>query len=253
MDISLRQKMMSVALVVALSLGGGALTALSQASADAQPAYAAQSGTWKKTSGKWWYAYSNGGYAKSGWAQIGGAWYLFDSAGWMKTGWQKVGGTWYYLSGSGAMKTGWLKSGGSWYHLKSSGAMDTGWQKIGGSWYYLKSSGAMAIGWQKIGDAWYHLKSSGAMSAQTWVGDYYLLSSGAMATNQWIGQYYVGADGKWVRDANSGNESAATVYWVADGEVYHLSKDCASLKRSSGIRSGSIAESGKPRPCKVCG
>ncbi|WP_242370361.1 S8 family serine peptidase [Adlercreutzia muris] len=156
-------------------------------------------GVWKKTSGKWWYSYSDGTYAKSGWALIGGTWYLFDSAGWMKTGWQKVGGTWYYLASSGAMKTGWQKVGGAWYYLASSGAMKTGWQKIGGSWYYLKSSGAMAIGWQKVGGKWYHLKSSGAMSASTWVGDYYVNGSGVMETNKWIGRYYVGADGKWSR------------------------------------------------------
>ena len=156
-------------------------------------------GVWKKTSGKWWYSYSDGTYAKSGWALIGGTWYLFDSAGWMKTGWQMVGKTWYYLASSGAMKTGWQKIGGAWYYLASSGAMKTGCQKIGGSWYYLKSSGAMAIGWQKVGGKWYHLKSSGAMSASTWVGDYYVNGSGIMETNKWIGRYYVGADGKWSR------------------------------------------------------
>lgn len=233
MNVSMRQKMMSIALTITLVLGGGVLVAAAQTATDAQPAYAAQAGKWKKSSGKWWYAYNNGGYAKSGWAEIGGTWYLFDGSGWMKTGWQKVGGKWYYLSGSGAMKTG--------------------WQKVGGSWYYLKSSGAMATGWQKIGGSWYHLKSSGAMSAKVWVGDYYLQSSGAMATDQWIGQYYVGSDGKWVRNAGSNSETSSTVYWVANGDVYHYSKDCTSLKRSSGIRSGSIADSGKSRPCKVCG
>jgi len=43
------------------------------------------------------------------------------------------------------------------------------------------------------------------------------------------------------------------VYWVDDGEVYHLSKDCRALSRSDDIHSGTIAESGKERVCKICG
>ena len=174
------------------------------------------SGTWKQSSGKWWYAYDNGGYAK-GWCQIGGTWYLFDNAGWMLTGWQKVGNTWYYLNSSGAMATGWLKTGGSWYYLSGSGAMQTGWAKIGSSWYYLSSSGAMKTGWlqlggkwsyldgsgamatswRQVGGKWYHLNGSGVMSRNCWVGNYYLTDSGAMATNTWIGKYHVNASGVW--------------------------------------------------------
>lgn len=174
------------------------------------------SGTWKQSSGKWWYAYDNGGYAK-GWCQIGGTWYLFDNAGWMLTGWQKVGNTWYYLHNSGAMATGWLKTGGSWYYLSGSGAMQTGWAKIGSSWYYLSSSGAMKTGWlqlggkwyylddsgamatswRQVGGKWYHFNGSGVMSRNCWVGNYYLTDSGAMATNTWIGKYHVNASGVW--------------------------------------------------------
>lgn len=90
MQISVKRRIASVALAVLVAFGCGALTALAQETAEGQTAYAAQQGAWKKTSGKWWYAYNGGGYAKSGWAQIGGKWYLFDGAGWMKTGWQQV-------------------------------------------------------------------------------------------------------------------------------------------------------------------
>ena len=111
MQTSMRRRIASAALAVLVAFGCGALTALAQETAEGQTAYAAQQGTWKNSSGKWWYAYNGGGYAKSGWAQIDGKWYLFDGAGWMKTGWQQVGGKWYHLSGSGAMQTGWLKDG----------------------------------------------------------------------------------------------------------------------------------------------
>lgn len=78
-------------------------------------------GTWKKSSGKWWYAKSGSSYAV-GWEKIDGTWYHFDSAGWMQTGWQSIGGKWYYFYGSGAMAAGtWVGN----YYLKNDGAMAT--------------------------------------------------------------------------------------------------------------------------------
>lgn len=47
-------------------------------------------------------------------------------------------------------------------------------------------------------------------------------------------------------------QTGGTVYWVASGEVYHSTPNCPTLSRSKNIYSGTIAESGKPRPCKVC-
>lgn len=44
-----------------------------------------------------------------------------------------------------------------------------------------------------------------------------------------------------------------TVYWVDSGDVYHLSKNCRTLARSRNIHSGTIAQSGKSRACRVCG
>lgn len=46
--------------------------------------------------------------------------------------------------------------------------------------------------------------------------------------------------------------SAGTVYWVAGGEVYHSTRNCSSLKRSSSIQSGSLSDCPKSRPCKLC-
>ena len=45
---------------------------------------------------------------------------------------------------------------------------------------------------------------------------------------------------------------AETVYWTPNGEVYHSTSSCPSLSRSKTVLSGSIAESGKSRPCKNC-
>ncbi len=139
-------------------------------------------GTWKKTSGKWWYAHSDGSWA-TGWEKIDGKWYRFDKSGWMQTGWQKVGGKWYYMDASGAMRAGWVKASGKWYYLGAAddGAMKTGWQKVGGKWYLLGGSndGAMKTGWQKVDGVWYYMYGSGAMAASTWVGPYWVTASGA--------------------------------------------------------------------------
>mgnify|MGYP003181856771 FL=1 len=51
-------------------------------------------------------------------------------------------------------------------------------------------------------------------------------------------------------DTSSGTEE--TVYWVAGGECYHSTPNCATLKRSSNIMSGSVSSAGGRRPCKVC-
>lgn len=42
------------------------------------------------------------------------------------------------------------------------------------------------------------------------------------------------------------------VYWVEDGKVWHSTKSCRTLKKSTSIYSGTITESGKERACKVC-
>lgn len=47
-------------------------------------------------------------------------------------------------------------------------------------------------------------------------------------------------------------QAGETVYWVPNGQVYHSTRDCPSLGRSSTIYSGTIAQSGKSRPCKNC-
>ena len=44
-----------------------------------------------------------------------------------------------------------------------------------------------------------------------------------------------------------------TVYWVPNGAVFHVNKNCSTLSKSKTINSGTVAESGKPRVCSVCG
>ncbi len=157
----------------------------------------AMRGTWKKSSGKWWYEWANGSYPKSQFLDIDGSRYFFDASGWMKTGWLQTSGCWYYFSSGGAMTTGWKMISGTWYWFSPQGKMATGWQDISGSRYWFKSSGAMATGWQQISGKWYFFANSGAMLRGKWQGNYYLQNDGTMATSTWIGNYHVDASGKW--------------------------------------------------------
>ncbi len=53
-----------------------------------------------------------------------------------------------------------------------------------------------------------------------------------------------------------GDNTSHTVYWVANGEVWHVSEKCPSLSRSKKILSGSVEDAllnGKARVCKRCG
>ncbi|MCL2221392.1 MAG: hypothetical protein FWC20_04720 [Oscillospiraceae bacterium] len=113
-------------------LGGGGQVAPAPGPAPGPGQGVAGQGVWRLTSGRWWFEFAAGGYAR-GWQQIGGVWYFFDSSGWMQTGWVHTGGLWYFLRPSGAMATGWLEVGGWWYWLHpQTGAMATGTINIGG-------------------------------------------------------------------------------------------------------------------------
>ena len=70
-----------------------------------------------------------------------------------------------------------------------------------------------------------------------------IMKSGVRATCK----IKVKAPKKKTRSGGSG-----TVYWTPGGSVYHKSRNCPTLKRSRIVYSGSIADSGKPRACKVC-
>ena len=107
-----------------------------------QTTYSKSSGSWIKSSNRWWYKHSDGSYTTNGWEKIGSTWYYFDSEGWMKTGWIKEYGNWYYLDDSGAMKTGLQTIEGKQYYLAASGAMQTGWHNIGDDTYFFASNGA---------------------------------------------------------------------------------------------------------------
>lgn len=54
------------------------------------------------------------------------------------------------------------------------------------------------------------------------------------------------------QQAQAQQQTGEIVYWVPNGQVYHSTQDCPSLGRSSTIYSGTIAQSGKSRPCKNC-
>lgn len=52
--------------------------------------------------------------------------------------------------------------------------------------------------------------------------------------------------------SDTSTSTEETVYWVSSGDCYHSTPNCATLKRSSNIMSGSVSSAGGRRPCKVC-
>ena len=49
---------------------------------------------------------------------------------------------------------------------------------------------------------------------------------------------------------------AEVLFWTGSGKVWHISRECPSLKRSTNIKSGNKAAAeaeGKERVCSVCG
>lgn len=62
---------------------------------------------------------------------------------------------------------------------------------------------------------------------------------------------YVKKSSNAKKKSTSKKSAAVTYYWVENGEVYHISKDCTTLKRSKYISSGKSYPSGR-RACKVC-
>ncbi|MCR4839746.1 MAG: DUF6273 domain-containing protein [Eubacterium sp.] len=132
----------------------------------------AATGTWKKNATGYWYAYSDGTYAKKTWLEDGGKWYYFKSNGYMVTGWKQIGKAWYYFGpNTGAMQTGWKQIGGKWYFFKSTGVMLTGWKQQAGKWYYFDASGAMVTGTVTIGGKKYVFDKSGVMTASGNIGN----------------------------------------------------------------------------------
>ena len=113
---------------------------------------------WRVSSGRWWYEYADGSYAKE--EYIDGYW--IDKSGWYDSAWN---GCWRNDS------VGWWFESGSWYPSNS---------------------------WLKIDKKWYYFGVSGYMESSKWIGDYYVQADGSLAMSKWIGKYYVGEDGKWI-------------------------------------------------------
>ena len=223
-------------------------------------------GTWKKSGGKWWFAYDSRSKASqkkswptNEWVSIKGKKYHFDAKGYMHTNWQRLDGKWRYFAGDGAMRTGWQKAKGTWYYLgsdgvmqtgkktigsatyylnPSSGAMKIGWNNESSGWHYYASSGAMKTGWQKVGGKWYYLNPSNGAMRTGWLdvgGKTYLLrpSSGAMITG------WARADGVWYYFNGSGVMQKSK--WVGN---YYVGSDGA-MATNAWIGNYHVNSSGK--------
>ena len=209
------------------------------------------------------------GKALTGWRSFGGVKYYFDPATGVSKRWsQRIDGKWYYFDGKSVMQKGWVTwSDGtkSYFHPDSSGhaAALTGWRSFSGVKYYFDSSTGKSLRWgQKISGNFYYFNSSSQMHRGwlTWSdGKKSYFNSNGCALAGWqslAGKRYYFDPSTYKTSGPEGQSSgdgSRTVYWVANGEVYHTTRDCVSLKRSTNIKSGTIAQSGKKRVCSNCG
>ena len=221
--------------------------------------------TWSKLGTKSYF--DADGRARTGWHTIGGKRYYFDPATARSVRWEnRIGGSWYYFTAASEMQTGWVTWSklGTKSYFNDDGKARTGWHTLWGKRYYFDPATARSLRWEnRIGGSFYYFNAASQMHTGwlTWSADkkrsYFDVNGKALTGWQTIGgQRYYFDPATYKTDgavAQSVTGSKAVVYWVVDGEVYHTTKDCVSLKRSTNIKSGTVAQSGKKRVCKNCG
>ena len=221
--------------------------------------------TWSKLGTKSYF--DADGRARTGWHTIGGKRYCFDPATARSVRWEnRIGGSWYYFNAASEMQTGWVTWSklGTKSYFNDDGKARTGWHTLWGKRYYFDPATARSLRWEnRIGGSFYYFNAASQMHTGwlTWSADkkrsYFDVNGKALTGWQTIGgQRYYFDPATYKTDgavAQSVTGSKAVVYWVVDGEVYHTTKDCVSLKRSTNIKSGTVAQSGKKRVCKNCG
>ena len=178
----------------------------------------AKSGKWKHDSKGYYYAFSDGTYAKSQWVLIQNKYYHFDSKGYMETGWKKLGGKWYYLKPSGAMATGWTRVGGNWYYFNPKGVMQTGWKQISGKWYFFETSGV-----------WVKNKAGGSSVKEIKVGDYVSFGTYEQDNDKSTGKESI----EWQVLAKNGDQYLVISRYILDCQIYSNHKINAGWENSA--------------------
>ena len=221
--------------------------------------------TWSKLGTKSYF--NDDGKARTGWHTLWGKRYYFDPATARSLRWEnRIGGSWYYFNSASEMQTGWVTWSklGTKSYFNDDGKARTGWHTLWGKRYYFDPATARSLRWEnRIGGSFYYFNAASQMHTGwlTWSADkkrsYFDVNGKALTGWQTIGgQRYYFDPATYKTDgavAQSVTGSKAVVYWIVDGEVYHTTKDCVSLKRSTNIKSGTVAQSGKKRVCKNCG
>ena len=187
----------------------------------------------------WYYAQSNGAFAK-GWLYLNGVWYYLDENNveypdLMVSNQEKpIGGNTYFFDGSGAMKTGWRLKAEGWYYFDPSGARAVGWRRVAGAWYYLDGDNEEYPGLlvtdcsKEIGGTVYYFNTAGAMREGWYVEDgnwYYYDASGSIAS----GWRYVNGAWYYLNPADD-NKMTASGWKVINGSWYYFETSGAMAK-----------------------
>ena len=113
-----------------------------------------------------------------------------------------------------------------------------------------------AQGWVKNGNAWYFYNKNGVLVKNAWAGSYWLGADGKMVTNAWVdnGRYYVGANGAWVKGAQSqatSTQGQVTVTnamkqgWVKEANTWFYYNTDGTLARNKWVGNYWLGADGK--------
>ena len=193
-------------------------------------------GYWRqvKSTGKWWFEFTDGTYAKDSLYIINGQYYYFDKSGYMVTGWRKIEGVWCYFQSSGAMYgKGWHKIGGVWYYFICGSDSKAGWMDprtdftedykeivVDGVTYCFKRGGALYAGWlqwKAYGDyCWNYYTENGMVTGWKKISNkWYYFDPKDRGFMYYDGLQSIG--GKYYYFKKTGELYTGWVQWTEDG------------------------------------
>lgn len=203
---------------------------------------AIQTGWFQDESGIYYLDETQGGLAKVGFADIGGARYFFDANGVRRTGLIDVGGAICYASADGVCQKGFIPLEDGIHYFDDNYLMHVGLTQIGDKLYYFNNAGVMQTGmlafdigkfmfgadgaaisgWftNELGQTFYFGADNKAyVGLQTIDKSVYLFGNDGVMFIGWSGdvgtRYYFGVDGKMVTGWNA--IDGRSFYFGADG------------------------------------
>ncbi len=203
-----------------------------------------QAGWFADETGMYYLDPAQGGLAKVGFADIGGAMYFFDANGVRRTGLIDCGGAICYADAEGVCQKGFVALEDGLHYFDDSYLMHIGLTQVGNNLYFFNEAGVMQTGmlafeigkfmfgadgaaisgWfaNEAGQRFYFgADHKAAVGLQTIDKSVYLFGNDGVLFTGWTGEpgakYYFGPDGKMVTGWNA--IDGRSYYFAADGRL----------------------------------